>query len=146
MTEFSIRDVEENDLENGFLETVNHLRSVGNLTIEKAKSILKKIKNNPDHKIFVAVNNEGKVVGTTTLLIEPKFIYEGGLAAHLEDVVTHEKFRNKGIATALMKKAIEVAKQAGCYKVILDCSEDNCAFYEKLGFKKHEVEMRLTLK
>jgi hypothetical protein len=29
----------------------------------------------------------------------------------------------------------------GCYKVILDCSVDNKALYEKCGFKQKEVQM-----
>jgi glucosamine-phosphate N-acetyltransferase len=33
------------------------------------------------------------------------------------------------------------AKQAGCYKVILDCGEANVAFYEKCGLKRKEVQM-----
>lgn len=146
MAEYQIREIEEKDLENGFLETVNFLREVGNLPIEKAKEILRKIKNNPNYKIFVATNREDKIIGSTTLLIEQKFTHEGGLAGHIEDVVVHGNFQHQGIGTALMNKAIETAKETGCYKIILDCSEKNVPFYEKLGFKKHEVEMRLSLK
>lgn len=144
--EFRIREIEERDLENGFLETLNTFREIGNLKIETAREMLKKIKNNSNHKIFVAINSDGKVIGTITLFIEQKFIHEGGIVGHIEDVVAHENFRGKGIGSALIQKAIEVAKQAGCYKVILDCSEKNIHFYEKLGFRKHEIEMRLDLK
>jgi glucosamine-phosphate N-acetyltransferase len=34
-----------------------------------------------------------------------------------------------------------IGAMAGCYKIILDCSEKNVQFYEKCGFKKKEVEM-----
>jgi glucosamine-phosphate N-acetyltransferase len=139
-----VRELEEKDLENGFLETLSHLRNV-NLDIKKAKEIFRK-KSNQDNKIFVAVNENGKIIGSTTLLIEQKFIHEGGLVGHIEDVVTNKEFRGLGVGSAVIKKAIEVAKQAGCYKVILNCSEENFPFYEKLGFKKHGTEMRLDLK
>ena len=33
------------------------------------------------------------------------------------------------------------AQSQGCYKVILDCADDNAAFYEKSGFKRKEVQM-----
>ena len=33
------------------------------------------------------------------------------------------------------------AKEAGCYKVILDCAEANAAFYEKCGLTRKEVQM-----
>jgi glucosamine-phosphate N-acetyltransferase len=45
----------------------------------------------------------------------------------------------------LGKKVIEFladhAYSMGCYKVILDCSLDNKALYEKCGFKQKEVQM-----
>lgn len=54
---------------------------------ENAKNILKKIKTNPLHKIFVAQSDiNGKIVGTTTLLIEPKFINKGMQVGYIEDV------------------------------------------------------------
>lgn len=132
-------------MNNGFLETLENLRSVGNLDYSKAKEIFRKMASNPANKIFVAVKEDGKIIGSTTLLIEQKFIHEGGLVGHIEDVVTHKSFQNMGVGTSLMQKAIEFAKEAGCYKIILDSSESNAPFYEKLGFRKHEIEMRLDL-
>ncbi|KAK7858846.1 glucosamine 6-phosphate n-acetyltransferase [Quercus suber] len=35
----------------------------------------------------------------------------------------------------------EHAHLMGCYKVILDCSLENKAFYEKCGFKQKEIQM-----
>ncbi len=36
---------------------------------------------------------------------------------------------------------LDYAREAWCYKVILDCSDQNVAFYEKCGFEKKEVQM-----
>jgi len=41
----------------------------------------------------------------------------------------------------LIEAAADAAKAAGCYKVILDCSESNVAFYEKCGLTRKEVQM-----
>ena len=38
------------------------------------------------------------------------------------------------------------ARAAGCYKVILDCSDDNVDFYAKAGFQRKEVHMVRPLK
>ena len=46
--------------------------------------------------IFVAIL-DGKVVGSTTLLIEPKFIHNGGLVGHIEDVVVNKEFQGQKI-------------------------------------------------
>jgi glucosamine-phosphate N-acetyltransferase len=42
-----------------------------------------------------------------------------------------------------MKYLIEFAKNRGCYKTILDCTDDVKPFYEKLGFKHIANELRL---
>ena len=34
-----------------------------------------------------------------------------------------------------------IAKNVGCYKAILDCSEANKPFYEKCGYKVAGVQM-----
>ena len=92
MAEIEIREIEEDDLENGFLETLDFLRNASSLDKNKAKEILKKIKQNTDHIIHVAIENK-KIVGSTTLLIEQKFIHGGGLVGHIEDVVVRKDLR-----------------------------------------------------
>jgi hypothetical protein len=41
----------------------------------------------------------------------------------------------------LIEALLGVAQARGCYKVILDCSEANQAFYEKCGLTRKEVQM-----
>ena len=56
---YSIREIEESDIENGgLLEVLENLAPVGGLTIPGATAILKEIKSNPLHKIYVAVVQE----------------------------------------------------------------------------------------
>ena len=43
MPEIEIREIEEGDLENGFLETLDFLRNASGLDKNKAEGILKKI-------------------------------------------------------------------------------------------------------
>ena len=62
--------------------------------------ILRKIKQNPDHIIHVAVDNN-KIVGSTTLFIEQKFIHDGGLVGHIEDVVVRKDYEGRGIGMKL---------------------------------------------
>lgn len=143
---YTIIELREQDLQNGFLETLSFLSDLGEISSEKLSGTFSKVKQNADNNIFVAVTDEGKVVGTITLLIEQKFIHGCGRVGHIEDVAVHENFRGQGIACHLIDKAINVAKEAGCYKIILDCKENLVSFYEKFGFEKHEIEMRLDLR
>ena len=141
MPEIIIREIEEDDLEKGFLETLDFLRNASNLDKNKAKEILKKIKQNTNHIIYVAIDNK-KIIGSTTLLIEQKFIHDGGLVGHIEDVVVRKDYEGKGIGIKLVTSLLERAKEKNCYKTILDCKDDVKQFYERIGFKRESNCMR----
>jgi hypothetical protein len=42
---------------------------------------------------------------------------------------------------SLIAHLVERAQAAGCYKVILDCAEQNIGYYEKCGLARKEVQM-----
>ena len=139
-----IRKIKEEDFKKGFLKTLSNLSQI-NLTSEKGEEIYKKyIKNNPVYSIFVA-ELENEIVGAITLLIEQKFIHQGGKVGHIEDVAVKKGFERRGIGSSLVKRAVAEAENQNCYKIILDSSQKNIPFYKKLGFYQHETEMRLDL-
>ena len=142
MTDVKIRELEEKDLSSGFLESLDSLRKASNLDLKKAKEIFKKIKSDPGYTIYVAVL-DSKIVGATTLIIEQKFIHDGGLVGHIEDVVVRKEYQGSGIGQKLVKSLLEYAKKKGCYKIILDCADDLVPFYEKIGFKRYSNSMRI---
>ncbi len=141
MSEPIIRELRKEDLWNGFLTTLDSLRQASDIDRNKADEIFEKINSNPDHIVAIA-ELDGKIVGTTTLLIEPKFIHKGGLVGHIEDVVVDKNFQGQKIGEKIMKYLLEYAKNRGCYKTILDSTDDVKPFYEKLGFKYIANELR----
>ena len=141
MSDIEIREIRENDLENGFLETLDFLRKASDLDKSKAKEILEKIKQNSNQIIQVAIDDK-KIVGCITLLIEQKFIHDGGLVGHIEDVVVRKDYEGKGIGMKLVTSMLEYAKRKNCYKTILDCKDDVKQFYERIGFKHESNGMR----
>ena len=141
MSELIIRKIIEPDLKNGFLESLDNLRQTSNLEQNSVKNILKRILENENHIIHVAELN-GKIVGSTTLLIEQKFIHEGGFVGHIEDVVVNKKFEGQGIGMKLVLSLLDVAKGKKRYKTILNCEDKIIPFYEKIGFKQKSTEMR----
>ena len=141
MSELIIRKIIETDLENGFLESLDNLRQTCNLEQSSVRNILKKILENENHIIHVA-ELDGKIVGSTTLLIEQKFIHEGGFVGHIEDVVVNKEFEGQGIGMKLVLSLLDVAKEKKCYKIILNCEDKLLPFYEKIGFKQKSTEMR----
>ena len=138
----TIRQLKQSDLWNGFLKSLDSLRQASNIEESKAKKIFEKIDANPDHIIAVA-EIDGIVVGSATLLIESKFIHNGRRVGHIEDVVVSQDFQGKKIGKNIMDYLIEIAKEQGCYKTILNCTDDIKPFYQKLGFKQVASELRL---
>jgi glucosamine-phosphate N-acetyltransferase len=155
-----IRAIEFEDIEDrGFLEVLENLVPVG-LDRIRAKQILEEIRSNPLHKIFVAQEDKGmeqqeqgqqrqiqaqedidkgkksKVVGTTTLLVEPKFINRGMRVGYIEDVSVRKGYDGLGIGSQLITYATQNAISVeGCGKILLYCSKNTVPFYEKLGYK-----------
>lgn len=141
--------VEEIDKNVNFYEYCNLLKQLTSInpdsfTEGQFMDHLKLIKSNPLHKIFLAKNNN-EVIGSITVLIEPKFIHDLSSVAHIEDVVVKLNYRSYGIGQLLVNKAIEFVRNYGSYKIILDCSDKNVSFYKKFGFVVKENQMVLYL-
>ena len=143
MNNIIIREIQKEDLWNGFLTTLDSLRQTSNIEKNTANEIFDKIGNNPDQIIAVALI-EGKVVGAATLLLESKFIHNGGIVGHIEDVVVDKNYQGQKIGEKIIKYLLEFAKNKGCYKTILDCVDDVMPFYEKIGFKHNANALRFN--
>lgn len=141
MNNITIRKLQKEDLWNGFLHTLDSLRQASNTDKKIIEKTFEKINSNPDHLIIVALI-DGKVVGATTLLIETKFIHNGGKVGHIEDVVVDKEYQKNGIGEKMINYLLRYAKDQGCYKTILDCVDDVKPFYEKLGFKHNSNALR----
>ena len=134
----SIHEIKYEDIDKGFLAVLENLvpPDIDNNN-EYAKNILQKIKMNSLHKIFVAKDDSNSnVVGTITLLIEPKFINKGMQVGYIEDVSVRKGYEGLGIGSKLVTYATSYAISIeGCRKVLLYCSEKTKPFYEKLGYQ-----------
>jgi glucosamine-phosphate N-acetyltransferase len=135
-----IREIENKDIDKGFLEVLNNLVPPEIGDKEYAKSILQKIKSNSLHKIFVAVDElDNKITGTTTLFVEPKFINKGMKVGYIEDVAVSKDYEGSGIGSKLVTYATNHAiSRQGCKKVLLYCAKRTQPFYEKLGYRPAE--------
>ena len=141
MTDVIIRKLQKKDLFNGFLQSLDSLRKASDLNPKRAEKIFNKISENPNQAIYVAIK-DSKIIGATTIIIEQKFIHEGGKVGHIEDVAVAKEFQGKGIGQKIVKAMLDYAQKQGCYKTILDCADDLIPFYERIGFKKYSNSMR----
>ena len=84
---------------------------------------------------------DGDIVGMLTLVTFP---IPTGVRAWIEDVVTDESARGKGVATALIDEAIRLAKEASARTVDLSSRPSRQAagvLYERMGFEQRETRM-----
>ena len=93
--------------------------------------------NNPSSKTMV-VFEENTIIGVASIHIIYKLSRTLGL---IEDVAVNKDHRGKGIGKSLVEKLIEIGKQKNCDKIVLNTSEKNSKFYEKIGFEKNEIQM-----
>lgn len=141
LADIRVRDLEPEDIDRGLLESLDALRSASGMDRSVALAVLEEILGNPNHVVAVAVM-DGTVVGTAALLVERKFIHEGGLAGHIEDVAVAADFQGMGIGRRLVGYLLEVAGRRGCYRTTLDCEADLVRFYAGMGFRRKGESMR----
>jgi glucosamine-phosphate N-acetyltransferase len=153
---FVVRELRREDIRRGFLETLLNLSEVSPQLVDLHERIFEERRRLkltyggrriPVYYTVVAVRGDSQVIATATLLTELKHIHDGGLVGHVEDVSRRAgpEYRGLGAGRACVEELIRFGRTIGCYKIILDCSEKNVPFYESLGFRRHEVSMRLDL-
>jgi ribosomal protein S18 acetylase RimI-like enzyme len=89
---------------------------------------------------FFVAEVDGKIVGTTMVTVQRRVGY-------ISTVMVHPDFRRKGIATALMKTAINNVQKRKSAKTVLHVVSTNDSakdLYLKLGLKKFDDTFYLT--
>ena len=117
------------------------------LSIEAAEQIFEKIQKYPDYDVFVAEMGQG-VVGTFALLIMDNLAHMGAPSAIIEDVNVAPNWQGRGVGTRIMEFAMDRARKAGCYKLVLSSARDRIdphRFYRKLGFSQHGISFEVPL-
>ncbi|CAG9326817.1 unnamed protein product [Blepharisma stoltei] len=140
---FIIRRLEIGDYNKGFCELLSNLTVVGNLTEETFQGIFNRINSKPNEYFIIVFEDRvsEKLLAHGTLLVEEKFIHAGGKVGHIEDIVVAKGCQGRGLGKQLVTLLIDLSKELGCYKVILDCKEELKGFYESCGMEQRSIEM-----
>ena len=134
---------EQQNIKLQYIQLLSYLTSTYDLTLEQFNQIIKDISNMGI--IIVCIlreNNTVRLLGSGTIIIEPKIIHGGNSVGHIEDLVVHPRYRNQGIAQTILNKLVEYSKQ-DCYKVILNCNPNMEPFFNHAGFEKKCIQMAL---
>ena len=105
--------------------------------LDKAEQVWTEILENPGYRILV-LEQDGRLISSCTLLIIPNLTHHQRPYALVENVVTHPDYRGRGCATAVLDYARALARQAGCYKIMLltgSKRESTLSFYRHAGYR-----------
>ena len=96
------------------------------------------IAGSADMRLFVAEEKE-RIVGTLTLVFSRTLTAS---KAWIEDVVVDRDYRRRGIARALLREAVETARQNGIETLCLTSNPTRIAartLYRETGFREYDT-------
>lgn len=140
---FRIRKLEISDKTKGFIELLQQLTVCDAVSDKYFEERFEELAACGDEHVICVIEDvqTGKVVATGSVFMEKKFLRNCGKAGHIEDVVVDSSVRGMHLGKKIVEFLTEHARSMGCYKVILDCSDENRPFYEKCGYKQKAVQM-----
>ena len=104
------------------------------------RGLWRHIVEDPLHHIIVAVEEE-RSVSSCVCVIVPNLTHGQQPYALIENVITDEAHRGKGLATDCLNFAREIAREAGCYKMMLltgSKEESTHRFYQRAGYNAND--------
>lgn len=102
----------------------------------------------PAVRCFVAVSDDGAVIGYVQMTITQHLSFCGARRALLEDLRVASQHRNKGVGSRLIEVAVAAARSADCSIMQLFVHHDRRdadRFYQKIGFRSDHQGLRLAL-
>ena len=135
-----IREIQRGDLR-GLLELYMQLHD--NPMPEESPELLEKwnrVLDDKDHHIIVA-EEDGRIVSSCVCVIIPNLTHEQRPYAFVENVITDEAYRGKGLATKCLEYAKDIAFKENCYKMMLLTGSKNPGtldFYRNAGYNSED--------
>ena len=139
-----VREIRPNDYD-GLMKLYTHLhdreppKALADLD-EDGRALWTRILGDRDYHIIVA-EEDGMIVSSCTCVVIPNLTRGHRPYAFVENVVTHADYHKRGLASACLARAEQVAREAGCYKMMLMTGAKDAGtlhFYEQAGFDRHE--------
>lgn len=107
---------------------------------EDTKAVWNTILSDEKQQVIV-IERDGRLVSSCTLIIMPNLTHNRRPYALVENVVTAPGYRKKGYASACLDMALQTAKKADCYKIMLmtgSKSKTTMRFYEAAGYNRED--------
>ena len=135
-----VREANRNDLKEILqLYLFLHETSIPEET-EHLKETWEIIVSDKNHHLIIC-EVDGRIVASCVCVIIPNLTRNVRPYAFVENVVTHEDYRNKGYATACLNYAKQIAEDNNCYKMMLltgSKEESTLNFYRNAGYNSSD--------
>ena len=99
-----------------------------------------RILEDKDHHIIVA-EEDGRIVSSCVCVIIPNLTHNQQPYAFVENVITNEMYRKRGLATECLNYAKKIAQNENCYKIMLltgSKKESTLDFYRQAGYNSED--------
>ena len=134
-----IREITSEDYEQ-LMSLYLHLHETEVPPFERSRDVWEHILSDKNYHIIVAEEDE-MIVSSCTCIIIPNLTHGPRPYAWVENVVTHADYRGRGLATACLDYAKELAEKENCYRLVLMTGsklESTLKFYENAGYDRTE--------
>ena len=124
-----IRKISQNDLS----KVIEMLQQISTFKPDFARitqAWRRYIKQTNVYAIVVTLNEE--IIGFGSVIYEQNI--RSGIRGHIEDIVVSKEYQKQGVGKEIIDNIISYSKEQGCYKLSLQCNDENIDFYKKLGF------------
>ena len=114
------------------------------------EAALRRLLENPDRPILAA-EEDGAMVGYAFCILQitrDNPVLCDRRVLYIDDLCVDENHRGQGIAGALYRRSLELAKELSCDAVTLNvwCGNDNAQrFYENCGLRQQKIGMEKVL-
>lgn len=121
-----MRPLAKTDLSRGLLSVLSVLTLAPEVSETQYVQTFDAMKSFNNYFTLVIVSRAtDAIVGTGTVFIEQKFIRNLGKVGHIEDIVVDKSMQGHKLGLRIINALTEISEAKGCYKTILNCSEDN---------------------
>jgi glucosamine-phosphate N-acetyltransferase len=77
------------------------------------------------YSLVIVDKASDRIVGAGALFVERKFLRGLGSVGHIEDIAVDKQQQGKKLGIRIIQALTHISETSGCYKTILNCSNDN---------------------
>ena len=138
MNNVKIRKASNNDIPIilGLLYELGRPKPENDSDVDFFRKLARNYVNNSDKQILVAICDDVKIVGIVSVVFLSR-LNQTLMEMYIPELIVLEEYQNQGIGKKLIESCISLAKNAKCYRIRLESSNQRTQsheFYTHIGF------------